>query len=111
MNYERGMKMIRDIILKKAMEFDAEAVKEYNVEGKCGYADLFVIMTCNSPTKIKALTEKIIFECKHSGNPVLGVEGVEEGEWCLLDFGDIIVNIMTEEKRALYKLEDIWENM
>lgn len=102
---------IFDIIKKKANEFDVENFREFNVAGKCSYTDQFVIMTASSTMRIKSLAEKIIFECKHAGYPALSIEGLEEAEWCLLDFGEVIVNIMMQDKRDFFQLEKIWENM
>ena len=106
-----SLETIKSIVEKKAKEFDVQNFQEFDVEGKCTYTDLFLIMTGSSSTNIKALTDKIVFECKHAGIPALSIEGSADGEWCLLDFGMVIVNIMNSEKRAHYKLESIWDEM
>ena len=105
------LEQIKEKIRAKAAEFDVQDYQEFDVEGKCSYTDLFIIMTGSSSTNIKALTDKIVFECKHAGLPPLSIEGAGDGEWCLLDFGSVIVNIMMSEKRAHYKLESIWDQM
>lgn len=102
---------IYDMIKEKAEEFDVEDYREFDVEGRCSYTDRFIIMTASSSQRIKSLAEKMIYECKHSGVPALSIEGLDDGEWCLLDFGEVIVNIMLAEKREFFRLEQIWEQM
>jgi ribosome-associated protein len=40
----------------------------------------------------------------------LGIEGSEEGRWILLDYGDFIVHVFTEESRQFYQLERLWRD-
>lgn len=106
-----SIEKVKEIVSKRALEFDVQEYQEYDVEGKCSYTDLFIIMTGSSSTNIKALAEKIIIDCKHINYPAMSIEGLQEGEWCLLDFGSVIINIMIGEKREHYKLESIWDQM
>lgn len=106
-----SIEKVREITKAKALEFDVQEYKEFDVEGKCSYTDYFIIMTGSSSVNIKALAEKIVYECKHSGIAAMGIEGLADGEWCLIDFGEVIINIMIGEKREHYKLEAIWDEM
>ena len=45
-----------------------------------------------------------------SGVEVIGIEGETEGDWVLVDLGDIIVHIMTPTTRAYFNLEELWSN-
>ncbi|AGY56981.1 ribosome silencing factor [Gloeobacter kilaueensis] len=72
-------------------------------------ADYFVIVTGNSRAQVRAIggaiEEKIRFECERK--PVR-VEGLGEGSWVLVDYGDVIVHIMLPSERAFYQLEAFW---
>ncbi|MDJ0636908.1 MAG: ribosome silencing factor [Xenococcaceae cyanobacterium MO_188.B29] len=72
-------------------------------------ADYFVIATGFSKTQIRAISEAIeeqILE-QFQQNPIR-VEGKTEGNWILLDYGDVIAHIFLPEDREYYNLEAFW---
>lgn len=80
-----------------------------DVEDSFFLSDVFVIATGTSRTNVQALADHVEeklgqeFEIKP-----LRVEGRNEGEWVLVDFGDIIVHIFQAEAREFYSLERLW---
>ena len=80
-----------------------------DVEKSFFLSDLFVIATGSSRVNVQALADHVEerlgqeFDVKP-----LRVEGRTEGEWCLVDFGDIIVHIFMEQARDYYSLERLW---
>ncbi len=70
--------------------------------------DYLVVASGSSGRQVKALAESVIEECKEHGYRPLGVEGLESGEWVLVDFGDAVVHVMLPETRAFYDLEKLW---
>lgn len=90
-------------------EFKAVDPKVLKVTDVCSFADYFVIVSGTSSRHIQSMSEEIILKCKHAGHPALSVEGVSSGEWCLLDFGAIIVHIFDPKKREFYNLEELWQ--
>jgi len=62
----------------------------------------------NSTRHVSAIADSVIEAAKSAGNPVLGVEGEEVGEWILVDLGDAIVHIMLPDVRQYYELEKLW---
>lgn len=72
-------------------------------------ADLFVICTGNSDRQIKALAENVreVVKILHEKLPS-SVEGDTNSGWVLMDYGDIIVHIMTDEMRRYYDLEGLY---
>ncbi|MDB5226057.1 MAG: rsfS [Bacteroidota bacterium] len=73
--------------------------------------DYFVICHCESTTQTRAIVDHLEEEVrKQTLLKPLHVEGRSNGEWCLIDFGDIVVHIFQREKREFYQLEDLWSD-
>lgn len=92
-----------------ALEKSAEEVKMLNVGAQSSVADCFVIGTANSDPHLRALAGFIEREVRDRfGLRPLGVAGESASGWILLDFGTVIVHIMTLEMRQRYNLEGLW---
>jgi ribosome-associated protein len=70
--------------------------------------DFFVIASANSRRQAYAIASEIDQEMKKLGEAKLGMEGAEEGRWILIDYGDLVVHIFSEDARGYYSLEEIW---
>lgn len=70
--------------------------------------DFFVISTATSRRQTNAVAEESDQAMKRRGEKKLGIEGVEEGKWVLIDYGDFVVHVFSPEARAYYALEEIW---
>jgi len=95
-------------ILGIADKFNALDTKVLYLGKVCDFTDYFVIASGTSATHIQSLCEELIYQCKHAGRPAASIEGLAGAEWCLLDFGDIVVHVFQPEKRAHYNLEGLW---
>jgi len=71
-------------------------------------ADYFIICTGTSNRHVQALANHIETSLKKTGILALGIEGVREGKWVLLDFDDVIIHVFLEEERQFYDLENLW---
>ena len=72
-------------------------------------SDIFVIATGSSITNVQALADHVEERLKETHNiKPLRVEGRAQGEWVLVDFGDIIVHVFQEAARDYYSLERLW---
>ncbi len=72
-------------------------------------ADFFVICHAESSTQVKAIANSVDDEVfKMLKQEPLRVEGMQYGEWVLLDYGDVIVHIFKTDKRQYYGIEDLW---
>jgi len=72
-------------------------------------ADYFVITTGDSEPQLKAINNFIMKKLKENEVKLLHCEGKPETGWILLDYGDIVVHIFSQEKREFYDLEYIWQ--
>ncbi len=96
-------------IIHIAEDFKAMDIRVLKVTDLCPFADYFVIMSGGSTVHVQSIAEEMALRCKHGGHPATSVEGLEKGEWCLLDFGDILVHVFHPQKRGIYDLESLWE--
>lgn len=83
-------------------------ILEIDVRGKTSIADSMIIATGTSVRHVRSLADSVRLKCKDSGHAPLGVEGDGQSDWVLVDLGDIIVHVMTDEKREFYALEKLW---
>lgn len=80
-----------------------------DVRGLTDMTDFMVIASGRSDRQVKALAEKILEEAKKKRVSPLGVEGQQQAEWVLIDFGDVIAHIMRPDARDYYQLEKLWQ--
>ena len=71
--------------------------------------DLFVITHGNNPRQARAIAEGVEDSLKTAGGPSpLRIEGTEDRQWVLLDYGPFVVHVFDAERRAFYQLERLW---
>jgi len=89
---------------KKAFDLDVLAVAELT-----SIADYFVLCSANNERQTQAIADSVLEKVrKDEGVKPLLVEGATPGRWILVDFGDFIFHIFTEECRRYYGLERLW---
>lgn len=91
-------------------EKKATDILKINVADKTILADYYVIATGRSMTHVKSLAENLEEELDKIGVSPLRREGVREGRWAVLDYGDVIVHVFNDESRLFYHLERLWDN-
>lgn len=99
-----------DIIINTLENKQANDIKVIDLDNKSSIADYFVIATGNSINQNKALLEYIEENLKKENYDILSIEGLRDGNWILIDCGDIIVHIFTSSQRDFYNIEDLWES-
>ncbi|MEZ0231772.1 MAG: ribosome silencing factor [Methylophilaceae bacterium] len=67
-----------------------------------------IVASANSSRQAKAVADNVREKLKEKGVPLRGTEGEKEGEWVLVDLGDIVVHVMLPTTRAYYNLEQLW---
>ena len=88
---------------KKAEDIAIIDISEVSV-----IADYFIIAGGNNKSQIQALSDVVDEKRGRAGLTLKQIEGYNNANWILLDFGDIIVHIFDKENRLFYDLERIW---
>lgn len=99
---------LRAEVLKALDELKARDVSELDVRGKTSIADYIIVASGTSSRHVKSVADEVARYAKKAGMPPLGVEGQREGEWVLVDLGDIVVHVMLPRVREFYGLERLW---
>jgi ribosome-associated protein len=71
-------------------------------------ADFFLIASGNSSRQVQAITRHVSERMREKGFKPHGVEGVQEGHWVLMDYGDVVIHLFYQPVRELYDLEGLW---
>jgi len=102
------VEQLRDLVVKALEDMKALDIKVLDVQGKTSVTDYFVIASGTSDRHVKAVAEAVAFQAKQAGIQPLGSEGLQEGEWALVDLNGVVVHVMLPRVRDFYQLERLW---
>jgi len=97
-------------IVEAALELKAEQPISLDMRALTAYADVFVILTGRSDRQVRAIADSIVHDLQSRNDPPLGVEGLDEGNWVLIDCNVTIVHVFDAETRTHYDLERLWRD-
>lgn len=103
-------KALLDSIMHWLDEAKAEEVVSIDLAGKSSIADYMVIVSGRSDRHVAAIGEQVQRKLKEQGFGRVRAEGMEQGDWVLVDAGSVIVHIFRPEVREFYKLERMWSS-
>ena len=95
-------------ITKLMLEKKAQEIKIFDVRKITTLTDYFIICTSESDPQTKAIVNHIEKSLRKNGVKANSSEGVNNNEWVILDYIDIIVHIFSKEKREFYNLDRLW---
>lgn len=100
---------LADLCMRIADDRKAENVISLQMTGTTLPADYFVLCTGNSEPHLQAIADRIEREVKTAfGFRPRATEGTAASRWMLLDYGTVVIHVMTAEMRELYRLESLW---
>ena len=86
----------------------AEDILTIPLQGKSAMADYMVVASGASSRQVAAMAEHLEFKLKQEKVNIIGLEGLRQADWVLLDANDVIVHIFRPEVRDFYGLERMW---
>lgn len=95
-------------VVKAADSKHANEINILDMKGISLMADYFVVCHGNSDRQTQAIANEIKDVVEEAKGEVKRIEGFDNGEWILMDCGDVIVHIFHAEMRDYYNLEKLW---
>ncbi|NBV00747.1 MAG: ribosome silencing factor [Burkholderiaceae bacterium] len=102
------LRKLQRTIIDALEDVKAQDIRVFDTTKLSDLFDRVIIATGNSNRQTKALAMSVKEAVKEKGGEVISVEGMETGEWVLVDCGDIIVHILQPMLRSYYQLEGMW---
>ena len=96
------------VVVEALEDIKGRDILVYNTARMPSMFERVVIASGDSTRQVKALADSVQDKIKESGGRVYGVEGEANGEWVLVDRGEIVVHIMHPTVREFYNLEEVW---
>lgn len=97
-----------EIIIEALESLKAKDIMVLDVRAQANFTDIMIIASGSSNRQTKAICDKVLQCAKEQDFPILGVEGEHQGEWILVDLGDIVIHVMLPATRDFYQLEKLW---
>jgi len=98
------------VAVRAAESKKATDIRVLDLREVTSFADYFVICTGGNPRQIQAISEEIGSQLEKSGEFPVSVEGFNNAEWVLADYGDYLVHVFSAKARAFYDLERLWRH-
>lgn len=99
-----------EVFIKAVLGKKAVNVVAMDVRDLTSIADVFIICSGRSNRQVSAIAEHIERELRKEKIKPLSVEGTNEGQWVLMDYGNVIIHVFFESVRQFYDLEGLWSD-
>lgn len=96
--------------VRAAESKQAKDIVVLDLGGVTSFTDQFVIATGTNSRQVQAISDEIGLRLKERGELPISLEGYEQAEWVLADYGDFIVHVFSPKSREYYDLERLWRN-
>jgi len=96
--------------VKAVLRMKALNVVVLDLHGLTSFADTFIVCSGRSHRQVSAIAESVQQDLKAKGIKPLGIEGLREGHWVLMDYGDVLIHVFYEPVRIFFDLEGLWSD-
>lgn len=97
------------VAVSAAQSKKAEDVSVLDLQEVASFTDTFVVCNGLNPRQNQAISDEIERQLKQEGRRPASIEGYQQAEWILMDYGDFIVHIFSPRARTYYELERLWK--
>lgn len=103
-------KELAEFCAQRCLDKKAENVVILDLENKSSVADYFVVCSGFSDRQVVAIADNVADEVRSAGHKPLSSEGMVEGRWALIDFGQVIVHVFQDHLRDFFNIEGLWRD-
>lgn len=96
------------VITNAAQSLKGEDIVSIKVSQKSADIEAIIIVSGRSTQHVRSLANNLKMEAKRLNMKIVGIEGMDAGEWVLVDLAEVVVHIMRGETRDFYQLEELW---
>ncbi len=103
---------LKNTVIDACLDIKAQDVVVLDLQNiEEAVADYFIICHGDSSTQVSAIANNVIKKVKDvTGDVAISKEGLRNGEWALVDYGDVVTHVFYREKRFYYQLEELWSD-
>ena len=99
---------LKAMVLNALDDIKANDVVVLDVKQYASFTDYMVFASGTSSRHVSSIAGSVVDAAKKQNSPPLGVEGLDVGDWVLVDLGDVVVHVMLPATREFYELEKLW---
>jgi len=99
---------LNQIVIAALEDLKGQNIVQIDVRELSDVMDTLIIASGTSNRHARSMANNVVEDGKKQGHRPLGVEGMDSGDWVLVDYGDTVVHVMQQETRDFYELEKLW---
>lgn len=100
---------LTELVVAALDDMKGTDIRVFDVSALTPITDRMVIATGRSDRHVKSMAQSVAASAKAAQHTPRGTEGDGQGDWVLVDLGDVVVHIMQAQARAFYQLEKLWD--
>ena len=98
-----------ELVVRTADDRQAKDIVAIDMRGLSIVTDFNVITHASNSRLVSAIADSVVDAAEKAGVNVMSIEGKQDGNWVLIDLGDVVFHVFDEEERSHYRLENLWE--